>query len=86
MEYKDLTRKQKLAVQAAANPEEILELAKADGLELTDDELAAVAGGWGGNDCVETCPTCGGTSFPLDHTVGYDNCYKCDTCGTIIQV
>ena len=29
------------------NPEEVLELAKEDGVELTDEELESVNGGWG---------------------------------------
>ena len=41
----DMTDEQKAKLQECKTPEEVLELAKAEGYELTDDELEAVSGG-----------------------------------------
>ena len=45
MDFKDLTPEQKERVQNCNSPEELLELAKAEGVTLTDDQLEAVSGG-----------------------------------------
>ena len=47
MNFEDLTDEQKAKAQACKTPDEILALAKEEGYELSDDELAAVSGGWG---------------------------------------
>jgi predicted ribosomally synthesized peptide with nif11-like leader len=45
MEFKDLTPEQQEKARACKTPEELLALAKAEGYELTDEELGAVSGG-----------------------------------------
>ena len=54
MDFKDLTPEQQQKARACKTPEEIVELAKAEGVELTDEQLELIAGGdfWEGlADC-----------------------------------
>ena len=50
-----LTEEQIAKVKACKNQEEILKLAKEEGIELTDEQLEAVSGGCGGSEGL-TCP------------------------------
>ena len=55
---KGLTEEQIFKAQHCKNQEEILELAKQEGIQLTEEQLEAVSGGW----CSQTpppCPFCG---------------------------
>ena len=52
MEFKDLTPEQQEKARACKTAEELLALAKAEGYELTDEELEAVSGG-GAWDTIE---------------------------------
>ena len=45
MSFDDLTPEQLEKARACATPEELLELAKQEGFELTDEQLESVAGG-----------------------------------------
>ena len=56
MDFNDLSDDMKVKVKACKSPEEMLELAKSEGFELTDEQLESVAGGWG-YDCEYTCET-----------------------------
>ncbi len=47
MEFKDLAPEQQEKARACNTPEELLALAKEEGIELTDEQLEAVAGGVG---------------------------------------
>ena len=49
MKFEELTPEQQTKVNNCSSPEEILALAKEEGYELTDEDLAAVNGGMGGN-------------------------------------
>ena len=51
-----LTEEQIEKVKACKNQEEILKLAKEEGIELTDEQLEAISGGCSGVEC---CPKCG---------------------------
>lgn len=46
MELNELTEEQKQKVLNCKTPEDILELAKEEGYELSDSELDSIAGGW----------------------------------------
>jgi hypothetical protein len=45
MEYNDLTDEQKARVAACKTAEELVELAKDEGVELSDEQLNSIAGG-----------------------------------------
>ena len=45
MKFNDLTEEQKAKALACKTPEDILELAKAEGYDLSDEELEAIQGG-----------------------------------------
>lgn len=58
MKFEDLSVDLQEKAKACATPEELLALAKDEGMELTDEELEAVSGGmtWDClNDCSEHC-------------------------------
>ena len=46
MEFRDLTEEQKAKALACKTPEELLALAKAEGLEMSDEQLSEISGGW----------------------------------------
>ena len=46
MKYSDLTPEQKKRVAECRTPEELFELAKEEGMEIPDEELDGIAGGW----------------------------------------
>ena len=76
---KGLTPEQIEKARACKNHEQLLELAKREGIELTDDQLEAVSGG----GCIEkeprrgfVCPNCLGTN-----TEGYYDCYMYGSLG-----
>lgn len=50
MEFDDLTDEQKAKARACGTPEELAALAESEGVELTDEQLEGVAGGWAGCD------------------------------------
>ena len=56
-------------------PEQILEAAKEEGYELTDEELESIAGG--GEWTNERCPTCGHTGTMYCPGTGVSRCGKC---------
>ena len=60
MDFEDLTPEQQEKVRACKTPEDMLALAKAEGYELSDEELAAVNGGinwecWDVSACTIVC-------------------------------
>ena len=75
--YQGLTDEQIKKLKECKNSEEMLALAKEEGVELTEEQLEAVSGG----ACVDLiCPVC---AYPLS---GYTKCdgvlyYECDHCG-----
>lgn len=44
--FKELAPEQRAKFKNAKTPEEVLELAREEGYELSDDELEGVSGGW----------------------------------------
>ena len=74
---KGLTEEQIAKIKACKSNEEILKVAKEEGVELTDEQLEAVSGG----ACVDLiCPKCSGPiwSYTKSDGVLY---YKCPHCG-----
>ena len=56
MDLKNLSPELQEKAQACQNPEELLELAKEEGYELSEEELESVAGGWScGTYCSSYC-------------------------------
>lgn len=57
MNFEELTEDQKARARACKSPEELLELAKSEGVELSEEELDAVSGGDSWLECIklETC-------------------------------
>ena len=85
---KGLTEEQIKKVEACKNAEEILALAKAEGVQLSDEQLEAVSGG--GCSSTVKCSECGSkdvikTSEKKDYTPfagGTTVCkFKCKKCG-----
>ena len=64
---KGLSEEQIAKVKACKNQEELLELAKKEGIELTDEQLEAVSGGCG--TYTVKCPKCG-SSYIVEDCVG----------------
>ena len=58
MEFKDLTPEQQAKARACKTPEELLALAKAEGYELSDTELEAIAGGMSWEDVGDIIQQC----------------------------
>ena len=57
MKFEDLTPEQKEKALSCKNAEELLELAKSEGYELSAEELDAVSGGgYWDNDCPQATP------------------------------
>ena len=81
---KGLTKEQVAKVKACKNSDELLALARAEEIELTDEQLSAVSGG----GCFSTikCPKCGCTKhYKEEHYVGAGGSaqtfYVCKECG-----
>ena len=85
--FKGLTEEQIIKVKACKNVKEILLLAKQEGIELNDDQLAAVCGGGcsGSKLTPIACPVCGAdTAQDLKIVGNWDNGYfecTCKKCG-----
>ena len=74
MNFEDLKPEQQEKARACKTPEEMLELAKAEGYELSDEDLEMVSGGW--NDA-PTCPQCGSKSISYDSFLSMHICQSC---------
>ena len=61
-----LTEEQIAKVKACNNTDEVLKLAKEEGIELTDEQLEVVSGGFC-SKTTEPCPKCGSTSIKKEH-------------------
>ena len=60
---KGLTDEQVKKVKACKSSQEILELAKSEGVELNEEQLEAVSGGGCGS--THKCPMCGSTNIKM---------------------
>ena len=76
---KGLTEEQIAKVKACKNQEEVLKVAKEEGIELTDEQLEAVSGGV----CTASmpkCPRCGSNEFVTEEYSGGSYHYCCTQC------
>ena len=55
MDFSDLTADQRAKAKACKSSDELIALAKEEGVELTDDELEAISGGWGAGCSSDGC-------------------------------
>ena len=81
-----LTDEQIAKVKACDGPEEMLAIAKEEGVELNEDQLEAVSGG----NCVPTlkgCPRCGGNNLTtVDiNSDGSRVKYQCNACNCLFD-
>ena len=78
---KGLSEEQIAKVKTCKNSDELLMLAKAEGVELTDEQIEAVSGG----GCFSSmkCPNCDSKDFRKLPNYQISGCstYKCNTCG-----
>ncbi len=78
-----LTEEQIAKVKACKNQEEMLAVAKEEGIELSDEQLEAVSGGGACSDTLK-CVTCGSTNLKFEYTrvgpVFKDTYYTCNDC------
>ena len=73
---KGLSEEQIAKVKACKNQEEVLALAKKEGIELSEEQLTAVSGG----ACTPTsCPKCHSTNFDFYYYGGV-KVYECKNC------
>ena len=84
---KGLTDAQIARAKGCKNQEELLTLAKEEGVELTEEQLEGINGGCGsGSGKPEKCPKCGSTKFTTNTRLcqgGTERTliYKCSKCG-----
>ena len=78
---KGLTEEQIAKAKACKSQEELLKLAKEEGVELTSEQIEAVSGG----GCFSSmkCPNCGSKDFRKLAVYQISGCssYKCNSCG-----
>ena len=74
-----LSQEQISRIQGCKNSEEILKVAKEEGVELNDDQLEAVSGGCGAESGL-TCPHCGASSYEAINLQGNVETYYCQSC------
>ena len=78
---KGLNDEQIAKLKSCKDNEEILQLAKAQGVELTDEQLEAVSGG---SLCAPVCPNCGTKEHVFKGTEEPNLAkYVCKKCGAI---
>jgi len=68
-------------IKACKNQDEVLALAKEEGVELTDEQLEAVSGGCGTKTYTGLiCPHCGGHGMVRSYS-GLESTCTCRACG-----
>ena len=73
MDFKDITEEQAAKISKCSCPEDVLELAKQEGYELSDEEIEQIAGGSGWEH--GRCPICG--SYCRLHRATGAKCLNC---------
>ena len=77
---KGLTEEQIAKVKACKNTEEMLAVAKEEGVELTDEQLEAVSGGQCFGITGVTCASCGSSMLDKKDDNGKVIVYYCRNC------
>lgn len=81
MRYEDLSKKQQEKINACDTPEQVLAFAKEEGIDLSDEQLDQISGGWGGVS--DYCPNCHQRNYHTTGT-GTDHMkYVCNNCSCI---
>ena len=68
MKLSDLSAEQQARVREAKSAQELFELAKNEGIELSEEDLEQVSGGWGGGSVDDgglRCRTCGSSNVTV---------------------
>ena len=84
---KGLTKEQIAKVRACKDADELMSLAKREGVELTSEQLEAGNGG----SCSNTnkcppCPSCGSTNVKNKYSGNRVSVYKCKDCGREFEI
>ena len=84
--FKGLTEEQIKKLDNCKNSEEILALAKAEGVELSDEQLEAVSGGCKGGGSKKGCRKCNSKDITITYVEHGHNkrvhvFYTCNKCG-----
>lgn len=78
---KGLTEEQIAKIKNCKSTDDVLALAKQEGIELSDEQLEAVSGGCSTDDSGPiTCPKCGSTDvtyYPMRMRPGKFSCNNC---------
>ena len=75
---KGLSKEQLEKARECKTNEELLELAKEEGVELTDEQLAAVSGGAICEQKPAVCPMCGSTNIKAEDSPTSDHNEDCE--------
>ena len=70
----------KLSIEKADTVEELVNLAKENGVDLSDEQVDQIANGGWGSDNGKTCPDCGGRNI-IQIGDPFIYRYKCMDCG-----
>ena len=83
MEHTNFNERQRARAKACSTPEELLALAREEGLELSDDELDQVCGAWGAEAQAPKlkCPSCQGTDLEPQGM----HSYRCRSCQNVFK-
>ncbi len=76
--FAGLSEEQINKVMNCKSAEEVLALARAENMELNDEQLEAVSGGACDPDAFN-CPKCGSNNYTQTGTVGQYHCNNCNT-------
>ena len=82
MRTEDMTPEQLEEAKALQTPEEMLAYARDNGIDLTDEEMDAIAGGGAYDDGSKICPHCGSCKTVLkqdrdNRKLYYRLCHSC---------
>ena len=84
---KGSSKEQVAKAKACKSTDEILALAKKEGVELSSEQLEAVNGGACSNtDHCPPCPSCGSTNVKSKYSGSRVTVFKCKDCGKEFEI